>query len=70
MKPMSKDFYLMNLAEQEVYLSKRLAKVHELEDKVKNMLKQVRGGMKIKAAIEERPDLEYDMQQLKQGEGI
>jgi hypothetical protein len=44
--------------------------VHELEDRVKNMLKTVRGGMKIKAAIEERPDLEYDIQQLKQGEAI
>jgi hypothetical protein len=70
MRDITKDFYSMTLDQQEAYLSKRLVKVHELEDKVKDMLKQVRGGMKIKAAIDERPDLEYDIQQLKKGESI
>lgn len=51
----------MSLDEQEKYLSDLFQrKAKELED-IRRKLATVRGGMKIKAITEERPDLEYEI---------
>jgi hypothetical protein len=59
----------MTLDEQETYLSKYLQELHQNVDQVMKMLATVRGGFKYEP-LEERPDLEYDVINLKQGEGI
>lgn len=69
MKPINRKFYKMTLDEQEAYLSQRLQELNQLVDHTKKMLATVRGGFKYEP-LEERPDLEYDVTQLKQGEGI
>ena len=59
----------MTLDEQETYLIQRLQELNQYVDDTKKMLATVRGGFKYEP-LEERPDLEYDVTQLKQGEGI
>ena len=69
MKPITnKKFYKMTLDEQENYLIERLQELNRYVDETKKMLATVRGGFKYEP-LEERPDLEYDVNQLK-GEGI
>jgi hypothetical protein len=69
MKPISKKFYRMTLDEQENYLTQQLQELHQNIDLTMKMLATVRGGFKHEP-LEERPDLEYDIQQLKKGESI
>jgi hypothetical protein len=64
MRDIPKKFYKMTLDEQETFLSELLQKMHQDYDRVFRMLATVRGGFKHEP-LEERPDLEYDIQQLK-----
>jgi hypothetical protein len=64
-----KRFYKMTLHEQEAYLSTVLQEMHQETDRIFRMLSAVRGGFKHEP-LEERPDLEYDISQLKKGEGV
>jgi hypothetical protein len=69
MRDIPKKFYKMTLDEQEIYLTQRLQELHQNVDQTMKMLATVRGGFKHEP-LEERPDLEYDIQQLKKGESI
>jgi len=52
-----KNWNKMSLAEQEVWLVKKLTELHNLETSVKQALAKVRGGQKISVIIDDRPDL-------------
>jgi hypothetical protein len=69
MKSIPKRFYKMTLDEQEAYLSTLLQEMNQDVDRIKKMLATVRGGFQYEP-FEERPDLEYDISQLKKGEGV
>jgi hypothetical protein len=64
MRDIPKKFYKMTLDEQETFLTQLLQKMNQDYDRVFRMLATVRGGFKHEP-LEERPDLEYDIQQLK-----
>ena len=52
-----KNWNKMSLAEQELWLVKKLTELHNLEALVKQALAKVRGGHKVNLIIDERYDL-------------
>jgi hypothetical protein len=61
-----KGFNKWSLDEQESWLSKQRSSILDELDKVSKQLARVRGGMKIEALTDDRPDLLM----MKAGEGI
>jgi hypothetical protein len=52
-----KNWNKMSLAEQEMWLVKKLTELYNMENNIKQALAKVRGGQKINIIMEERFDL-------------